>query len=802
MNRMVTERDAASAGPATDTTLAVECRDVWKLFGRGADQALAALKAEGLDKNEVLSRLKCVVGVAGVSFGVRRGEVFCIMGLSGSGKSTLVRHINRLIQPTAGQVLIDGKDIGGVSAAAMRRLRAEKIGMVFQNFALLPHRTVIENVAFGLELRDESRERRLGAAAKMLDLVKLGDWAHHWPDQLSGGMQQRVGLARALAGDPDILLMDEPFGALDPLIRRQLQEQFLEISRVMRKTTIFITHDLDEAIRLGGRIAIMRDGRIVQIGTPSEIVHSPVDAYVAEFVSGTSRLKLIRAGDILRPATGPVLPDWPRTGAASDLERLIDLAIARDVPTVVVDEADEPVGVVDRESLLRSLRGIGSPAQMPSASPALPAEAAPGSALAVGPIEAAQRAGFSLPALLAGPVWAAYHGLWPLFAAVMFGDIVALALLGRGLLAPDGEIAAQDWLLAGAVLFAVIRLSLAASAEWARDLAARRRRADPAAHARGAPRRSLWSAAFLVFTYLLTLYRFVVPEPPAVLAAFPVPKGLDTGTAKAIDVAVDWMKRNWVDFFDALTASLRSTLNFVELVFVATPWPVVAACCLAIAWRLSGRGVAIFTGASLAYLGLLGFWEKSMSTMALIATSVLICVAIGIPVGVLCAKSRRVNAAMEPILDVMQTLPTFVYLIPAVAFFSIGKPPGVIATVIFALPPMIRLTALGIRQVPPQVREAAEAFGARPAQMLFKVELPLAVPSIRLGVNQTIMMSLSMVVIAAMIGAGGLGLDVIRSLQHLKTGQGVLAGIAIVLCAMVLDRMVRGQDPRRGDGDR
>jgi glycine betaine/proline transport system permease protein len=280
-----------------------------------------------------------------------------------------------------------------------------------------------------------------------------------------------------------------------------------------------------------------------------------------------------------------------------------------------------------------------------------------------------------------------------------------------------------------------------------------------------------------------------------------MPKGFDAATAKVIDVGVDWMKRNWVDFFDALTAMLRATLNFVELVFVATPWPVVALCCLAIAWRLSGPRTMVFTAACLAYLGLLGFWEKSMSTMALIATAVLICVALGLPLGVICAKSRRINAVMEPILDVMQTLPTFVYLIPAVAFFSIGKPPGVIATVIFAVPPMIRLTALGIRQVPAHVREAAEAFGATPVQTLLKVELPLAVPSLRLGVNQTIMMSLSMVVIAAMIGAGGLGLDVIRSLQHLKTGQGVLAGIAIVLCAMVLDRMVRGQDPRKRDGE-
>jgi glycine betaine/proline transport system permease protein len=234
---------------------------------------------------------------------------------------------------------------------------------------------------------------------------------------------------------------------------------------------------------------------------------------------------------------------------------------------------------------------------------------------------------------------------------------------------------------------------------------------------------------------------------------------------------------------------------------VATPWPVVALASVLMAWRLSGQRAMIFTAAGLAYLGLFGFWEKSMATMALIATSVVICVVIGIPLGVICAKSRRANAVLEPILDIMQTLPTFVYLIPAVAFFSIGKPPGVIATVIFALPPMVRLTALGIRHVPAHVREAADAFGATPAQMLLKVELPLAVPSIRLGINQTIMMCLSMVVVAAMIGAGGLGLDVIRSLQHLKTGQGFLAGIAIVVCAMVLDRVVRGREegsrPRR-----
>jgi glycine betaine/proline transport system permease protein len=287
----------------------------------------------------------------------------------------------------------------------------------------------------------------------------------------------------------------------------------------------------------------------------------------------------------------------------------------------------------------------------------------------------------------------------------------------------------------------------------------------------------------------------LAPALPEWFTSFPAPPGLDNAAALAIDNAVTWMKQKWVGFFDVFTLILRTILNVIERAMVATPWPLTAAIAILTAWRLSGRRAAVFTSACLAYLGLFGFWEKSMSTLALVAASVLICVAIGLPLGILCAKSPRTKRLLEPVLDVMQTLPTFVYLIPAVAFFSIGKPPGVIATVIFALPSMVRLTTLGIEQVPAVVREAADAFGARPLQKLMKVELPLALPSIRLGINQTIMMSLSMVVVAAMIGAGGLGLDVIRSLQHLKTGQGVLAGLAIVLCAMALDRMVRGKPP-------
>jgi glycine betaine/proline transport system permease protein len=400
---------------------------------------------------------------------------------------------------------------------------------------------------------------------------------------------------------------------------------------------------------------------------------------------------------------------------------------------------------------------------------------------------------FSAAAALLGPLWAAREGLWITFFWVATIELVGLVRVATGLWpvsAEEGESFAGRIVL-GILVVLLARLALGFVGPWMRGRMLRTH--DSPLHL--PPATALTAAAALVaFVYGLTLYRFLAAEPAAGIAGFPAPKGLDTATAQVIDVAVTWMKRSWVDFFDVITAGLRATLDFIEAMFVATPWPVVALVSVLMAWRLSGPRAMIFAAAGLAYLGLFGFWEKSMATMALIATSVVICVVIGIPLGVICAKSKRANAALEPILDIMQTLPTFVYLIPAVAFFSIGKPPGVIATVIFALPPMVRLTALGIRHVPAHVREAADAFGARPTQMLLKVELPLAVPSIRLGINQTIMMCLSMVVVAAMIGAGGLGLDVIRSLQHLKTGQGFLAGIAIVVCAMVLDRVVRGRE--------
>ena len=346
------------AMPASPSSLtpAIECRDVWKIFGPKADEALAASRAGSLGKDEMIERFGCVLGVADVNLSIAPGEIFCIMGLSGSGKSTLVRHINGLIRPTAGTIIVDGRDVLELSAADLRALRATKIAMVFQNFALLPHRTVIENVAFGLELRKVPRSERLERAAAMLQLVKLAGWEDRWPDELSGGMQQRVGLARALAGEPDILLMDEPFGALDPLIRRQLQDQFIDLSRMMRKTTVFITHDLDEAMRIGTRIAIMRDGRIVQVGTPGEILANPADRYVADFVAGVSELKIVKAADIMRPVNGAEPhPDALRVEPDATLAELAAMTSATEEPVLVVDASGAIKGIVDRVAVLATV---------------------------------------------------------------------------------------------------------------------------------------------------------------------------------------------------------------------------------------------------------------------------------------------------------------------------------------------------------------------------------------------------------------------------------------------------------------
>ncbi|MDJ0644322.1 MAG: betaine/proline/choline family ABC transporter ATP-binding protein [Erythrobacter sp.] len=349
---------------AADSQNVVEVRGVWKIFGTRAEEAHAAIDKQSMSKAEVLDQFGAVIGVRDVSFSVDQAEIFCIMGLSGSGKSTLVRHVNRLIEPTRGQIYIQGADVGGLSSEELRALRADKIGMVFQNMALLPHRSVRDNVAFALELRNVDAYTRMQAADRVIETVHLEGYGDRMPSELSGGMQQRVGLARALAADPDILLMDEPFSALDPLIRRELQDEFLELSRSMRKTTLFITHDLDEAIRMGSRIAIMKDGEIVQIGTPEDIVTKPADDYVADFVKGISRLKLVFAHTVMKPLeqyeqTSGAIPSvdaCPTADPEADLDTLVNLAVDHDNPILIMDDG-RAVGVVTKDALLRGMQG-------------------------------------------------------------------------------------------------------------------------------------------------------------------------------------------------------------------------------------------------------------------------------------------------------------------------------------------------------------------------------------------------------------------------------------------------------------
>ena len=349
---------ATDAGAVDDIVIEVE--NVWKIFGANSAEAMDAVNNEGLSKAEVLERYNAVVGVADVSFNVKRGEIFCVMGLSGSGKSTLVRHFNRLLDPSDGHIRIEGVDVTQLQDAALREFRNNKIGMCFQNFALLPHRSVLDNVAMPLEIRNISKNERLARAAEILKIVELDAWGNKFAHELSGGMQQRVGLARALAANPDVLLMDEPFSALDPLIRNQLQDEFMKLSAILKKTTIFITHDLDEAVKVGDRIAIMRDGRIVQIGTAEEIVMNPADDYVADFVAGISRLKVVRAHGVMRPMDeyvaefGNIPDDAPRVEEDETLSVLIQMAIDADAPIVVRDSGAE-VGIITRRDILRTV---------------------------------------------------------------------------------------------------------------------------------------------------------------------------------------------------------------------------------------------------------------------------------------------------------------------------------------------------------------------------------------------------------------------------------------------------------------
>jgi glycine betaine/proline transport system ATP-binding protein len=332
----------------------INVQGVWKIFGRNADRIVGTPDAD-LSRSELRAKHNCVAAVRDVSFDVWPREVFVVMGLSGSGKSTLVRTLIRLIEPTAGRVEIDGRDITAANQAELRELRRHTSSMVFQHFGLLAHRRVVDNVAFGLEIQGVSKTERLERAEEVLRLVGLEDVANSFPDQLSGGMQQRVGLARAFAVDPKVMLYDEPFSALDPLIRRDMQDEVIRLQHETGKTMVFITHDLPEALRLGDRIAIMRDGAIVQLGTPEELVGSPADDYVSNFVRDIPRSHVLTLRWIMRDLA-PGEDDGPRLDVRTTVRNAVPLIVQSEKPVCAVDDG-RVVGVVDKEAVLTAIAG-------------------------------------------------------------------------------------------------------------------------------------------------------------------------------------------------------------------------------------------------------------------------------------------------------------------------------------------------------------------------------------------------------------------------------------------------------------
>ena len=456
---------------------------------------------------------------------------------------------------------------------------------------------------------------------------------------------------------------------------------------------------------------------------------------------------------------------------------------------------------------------------------------------------------FNWAAALLGPLWLAGRSLWGLFWVFLLAEMVAFVQLGRGLW---GDLGAQDaaratrlmqsaaerlakaeqaiadgaanaeglakaaeymkinaeqaqtaadaaaalaptLLVAGLVLILLVKGAQGVLANWALERRFMRWRSERTLASGLRPRELLGAGALMLSMYPLTLYRFTIADVPSWLTVFPADKQWRIGVADTMDAMFDWLTLHGEGFFNSITAGIRTLLDSMEIILVGTPWPVVMTVIIVLAWRLAGFRVALFTVAALAYLALMGLWEKSMATVALLGTAAVICIVIGIPVGVWCTKSKTAYTVVRPVLDFMQTMPAFVYLIPVIAFFGIGKPPGIVATLVFGMPPVIRLTVLGLNGVPHSVKEAATAFGASKRYLLFKVELPLAMPSIMAGINQTILMCLSMVVLASLIGAKGLGEDVLEALQYAASGAGMVAGLAILFCAMVLDRIVQGR---------
>ena len=460
---------------------------------------------------------------------------------------------------------------------------------------------------------------------------------------------------------------------------------------------------------------------------------------------------------------------------------------------------------------------------------------------------------FNMAAALLGPLWSAARGLWGGFWGFLILEIIAWVQIGRGTWgelgadelaraatqearaqgflerAAEAEAAGEDGsrfqtlgdnlmraaersretaeamaadattiLITGLVLLVAIRLIQGVWANIALEKLYERWRINPDATPSGFNMRNFAIGIGLALIIApLTVYRFTVENVPEVLTAFPSNPDTYSITARWLEGAIDEAARSGAGTFDGIVLGIRQILNAVSVALIGTPWPVVMTVICVVAWRSAGPRVAIFTAAALAYIAFLGYWEVSMETVALVGSAVLLCVVMGIPLGIWFGKSKRAYQFAEPVLDLMQTLPAFVYLIPIIAFFGTGNPPGILATIIFGMPPVIRLTALGMRGVPDSIKEAAAAFGASNWQILRDVELPLATPSIMTGVNQTILMCLSMVVIISLIGGGGLGQEILEALLFAAKGPGILGGLAILFVAMVIDRIVQGAFRRK-----
>ena len=336
---------------------AIRAEGVWKVFGPNPEKLVGSSEAD-LPRAEQRAKTGCVVAVKDVSLEVWPGEVFVVMGLSGSGKSTLVRTLIRLIEPTAGKIEIAGHDVMAAGREELRELRRHSVSMVFQHFGLLAHRRVIDNVAFGLEVQGVGKRERQERAHEVLSLVGLEDAANQFPDQLSGGMQQRVGVARAFAANPEVMLYDEPFSALDPLIRRDMQDEIMRLQREIGKTTMFITHDLPEALRLGDRIAIMRDGAIVQLGTPEELVGSPADDYVENFTRDIPRSHVLTLRWIMREPEPGDATDGPRLDVTTTMRKALPVIAATEKPVCCMEDG-QMIGIVDRNAVLRAIAEEG-----------------------------------------------------------------------------------------------------------------------------------------------------------------------------------------------------------------------------------------------------------------------------------------------------------------------------------------------------------------------------------------------------------------------------------------------------------